>query len=314
MTRVLVTAEAFGFGPASKLHAICVELARRGIGCHFAGTAAALTFVSANAETFSAITEIDDMSALAIIDPNGYDATISVMDPFLPLWSSIYGIPCIYVDSLYWFWQWIPEREPALQEQAALLRSVPNIAEALAALAAVPMHDSQYIAHHLSSATCAQRAPKAADRTRTIRGILTVHVVDAIVDLSHRRSGTPRQWLATASVMVNPLLPAELAVDWVRIVARLIEEAADRSGADEPILFAGNPVIRALANDVASDRIQPTPMDHAAMLLAMNESLACLTPPGLTTLMESAAYGIPTTFLPEQHYAHLSNYHEVVAC
>jgi hypothetical protein len=314
MTKVLVTAEAFGFGPASKLHAIGVELARRGIEAHFVGSAAALTFATSNADTYASITPMDEMTALAAIDPDGYDAAISVMDPFLPLWSTMHGIPCVYVDSLYWFWQWYPERERELQEQAAVLRSLSDVAKALAALDAIPMHDGQYIAHHLSTVNCAQRAPRAAARTRTIRGVENVHVVDAIIDLSHRRPAPPRQWLATTSGMVNPLLPEDLAVEWVRIVARLLEEAADASGVDEPIVLAGNPVILGLAGDVASDRIRPTPMGHRAMLRAMNDSFACLTPPGLTTLMEGAAYGVPILFLPGQHYAHLSNYHEIVAC
>jgi hypothetical protein len=314
MTKVLVTAEAFGFGPASKLQAICVELDRRGVECDFVGSAAALTFASSNEEAFSSITGLDNMPALAMIDPGGYDAAISVMDPFIALWSSMHGIPCIYVDSLYWFWQWLPEREPALQDQAMLLRTMPSIAEAMTALDRIPMHDGQYIAHYLATATCAQRAPKAADRAHTFRGIGDVYLVGAIIDLSHRRPERPVHWLATTSGMVNSLIPAELAVDWVRIVACLIEEAADNSGVAEPILLAGNPAILALAGDVASDRIQSIPMDHRAMLSAMNTSFACLMPPGLTTLMESAAYGVPAAFLPEQHYAHLSNYHEVVAC
>jgi hypothetical protein len=314
MTKVLVTAEAFGFGPVAKLHAICVELARRGFECDFVGSAAALTFASSNERTFSSITALDEMTEIAAIDATGYDAAISVMDPFLALWSSKHGIPCVYVDSLYWFWQWSPEREPTLLDQAALLRSMPSAAYALAALDRIPMHDSQYIAHHLSTVTCAQRAPKAMDRTRILRGIGNVHLVDAIIDLSLRRPGCPAHWLATTSGMLNPLVPTELAVDWVRVVAHLIEEAADDIGTAKPILLAGNPAVLALADDVASDRIQPIPMDHDAMLHVMNESLACLMPPGLTTLMESAAYGVPVVFLPEQHYAHASNYREVVAC
>jgi hypothetical protein len=314
MTKVLITAEDFGFGPVAKLHAICVELARRGVEYDFVGSGAALTFASSNKKTFSSITALDEMTGLAAIDPSGYDAAISVMDPFLALLSSQHGIPCVYVDSLYWFWQWSPEREPTLRDQAAKLRTMPSAAHALAALGRIPMHDSQYIAHHLSTVTCAQRAPKAMDRTRTLRGIGNVHLVDAIIDLSQRRPGCPTQWLATTSGMLNPLVPAELAVDWVRIVAHLIGEAADDIGTAEPILLVGNPAILALADDVASDRIQPVPMDHGAMLRAMNESFACLMPPGLTTLMESAAYGVPVAFLPEQHYAHASNYREVVAC
>jgi hypothetical protein len=62
----------------------------------------------------------------------------------------------------------------------------------------------------------------------------------------------PKQWLATASGLLNPLVPMELAINWVRIVARLIDEAANASGSTEPILLAGNPVILTPASEIVS--------------------------------------------------------------
>ncbi len=315
MPKVLVTAEAFGFGPASKLHAICVELGRRGIECHFVGQMSALTFAQSNAEAFRSIMAADSMSHLAAIAPGGYDAAISVMDPHLTLWSRLHNVPCVYVDSLYWFWQWSPDDEADLQKLAAdLLRSADGVAGTLRSLGNVPMHDSQYLAYYLSTVACAQRAPGAAARVSTMAGIEPVSLVDAVVDLSHRAPARPTRWLATASGMLNPLYSMELALEWVTIVARLLDEAAATSQLDVPIDLAGNPDVLARAAGSVPDRIQLIPLDHQGILRAMNHAIACLTPPGLTTVLESAAYGTPVIFLPEQHYAHLSNFRALSRC
>jgi len=314
MTKVLVTAEAFGFGPASKLHAVCVELARRGIECHFVGVSVAATFAQSNADAFASIRTIDAMAELQHIPADGFDATISVMDPYLALWSSVHGVPCVYVDSLFWFWQWPTEREDELQDTARRLRSRGGIAEAFAELGAVPMHDSEYVAHYLSSVSCVQRTPKTTTRTRSLSGLGPIHLVDAVIDLSHRTSAAPTRWLATTSGLVNSLLPTESAVEWIGAVAQLVEEAADISGVDEPITFAGNPSVLKLCSGIASKRIVPMPLSHGDILCAMNGAVACLTPPGLTTMLECAAYGTPVIMLPEQHYGHLSNYEVVTGC
>jgi hypothetical protein len=44
----------------------------------------------------------------------------------------------------------------------------------------------------------------------------------------------------------------------------------------------------------------------------MNRAVACMAPPGLTTLLEAAAYGSPMIMLPAQHYGHLQNYRRIV--
>jgi hypothetical protein len=314
MTKILASAEAFGFGPASKLHAVSAELRRRDVEVHVVAGGPSLTFARSNADEFDNIVAIESTEELAKIAADGYDGALSVMDPYLVLWARVNGLPCVYVDSLYWFWQWSPDREAPLQQQAAELTETTSVLDALRSLNQVPMHDSQYIAHYLSNASCVQGASTVGARTEAIRGLGRVEVVGAVIDLTHRGAARPQRWLATTSGMVNPLLPAESAVEWIRIVGHLLEEAAIVSGIDEPITLAGHPDLLARAAEVASDRIELVPMGHGEILAAMNEAVALLTPPGLTTMMECAAYGVPVIMLPEQHYGHVSNFREVTAC
>ncbi|MFL6145131.1 MAG: hypothetical protein ACJ72N_25105 [Labedaea sp.] len=311
MRKLIVSAEAYGFGPAAKLHTLCTELARRGLESHFVGHDVALAFTAANPSAFGSIRPVRTMTELAAVPPDGVGAALSVMDPFLVLWASWHGVPCVYVDSLYWMWQWPPERAAHLRRTAAELRAGPDVAAALRRLSAVPMHDSQYIAHSLSTVSCAQRSPGTDSRASRLADHGRVTVVDAVVDLSHRSPADRTSWLATTSGLLNPLVPLELALSWLRSTARLIEQAARRSEGDEPVLLAGNPEVLDAAADLASDRVRLAPLDHTATLRAMNEAMACLTPPGLTTMLESAAYGTPVLLLPEQHYGHFRNYQEL---
>ncbi|MFV2011035.1 MULTISPECIES: hypothetical protein [unclassified Micromonospora] len=314
MKKILASAEAFGFGPASKLHAVSAELRRRGMQVHVVAAGASLAFAQSNADSFDAVIPVDEPEELAKVAPEDYDGALSVMDPYLVLWARVNGLPSVYVDSLYWFWQWHPDREGPLQHQASQLAATINVLDALRSLSLVPMHDSQYLAHHLSDASCVQDASKVGARAAALRGLGRVEVVNAVIDLTHRNPGPPRRWLATTSGLVNPLLPAESAVEWIRIVGRLLEEAADLAGLTDRITMAGHPDLLARAADVASARIELVPLSHREILEALNQAVACLTPPGLTTMLECAAYGVPFIMLPEQHYGHVSNFREVTAC
>jgi hypothetical protein len=313
MPRLLVTAEAFGFGPASKLHAICLELARRGFENHYVGQDVSLTFVQANRRAFASVVPVKEMSELAAVLPDGIDAAVSVMDPYLALWAGIHGVPCVYVDSLYWLWRWSAGEEAELQATAAALLSCGEVDAAFRRLSAIPMHNSQYVAHSLSTVTCAQRSPATVDRAGRVQGHRRVEVIDAIVDLSHREPATPSAWLATTSGLLNPLIPIELAVRWLQISMQMIDEAARLSGSDEPVTLAGNPDVLEHAANV-SDHVYVVPLDHHGTLRAMSTAIACITPPGLTTMLECAAYGTPLIFLPEQHYGHIRNYREISQC
>lgn len=308
MPRVLASAESFGFGPAAKLRSVCARLGGRGFACHFVGEGSALTFAECNRSTFASLTGLNSMTDLASIDAADVDVAISVMDPFMPVWAHVNGVPCVYVDSLFWLWQWPSERQDDLRRQAQRLAAIRDAEAALLDLAALPMHDGQFVAHLLSTVNCVQSSPGDSARADTLRRFTRVRKVEAIVDVSHRGSGRPSYWLATASGMINPLLPPPSAVDWLRAACQLIEEAADASGSPGQVVLAGNREVHELAGDMGSDRIKLMSMDHGAMLRTLNDAYACLTPPGLTTILECAGYEVPVILLPEQHYGHLANF------
>jgi hypothetical protein len=305
--RILASAEAFGYGPASKLIAVCSELNRHHAAVDFKGVGISFDFAKVNATTFDSIEQLDRMVDLAAVSSRGYDGALSVMDPFLALWAAFHEIPCIYIDSLYWFWTWPDECEPELQKRAAELLALGTVDEALAALADISMHEAQYLAHYLATKSCIQRPASRAQRG-IMPGHAGVEYVDAVVDMSQRRPADPDGWLATTSGLLNPLVSTELAVSWVRSIFLLLLEGTAEAGEDAPIIIAGNPEVLALASEHASDRLEIKPLDHAGILSAMNSAIGCFAPPGLTTMLEASAYGTPLILLPEQHYGHFANY------
>jgi hypothetical protein len=310
----MTSAEAYGFGPASKLHSICDGFARDDAEFHYVGTGVAHHFVNSNAEPFASVRHVRTMTELAELPATGFDAALSVMDPYLTVWASWHGIPCVFVDSLYWFWQWHPDEEDELRALAESLRAAATAEEALHRFADVPMHQGQYIAHYLSTMRCAQRAPLASRRAEEIRGLGPVEIVDAIVNTSRLEAAAPSHVLASASGLLNPLIPVDAATTWVRSVATLIKEAVERCGTRLPVIFAGNREVLELTRDLVSPSFQVVPMRHVEFLTSLNAATACLIPPGLTTMLECGAYGAPFILLPEQHYGHFANFREMIEC
>ncbi|HET6705927.1 hypothetical protein [Amycolatopsis sp.] len=306
--KLITSAEAFGYGPAAKLHAICSELGRHGGVSHFFGHDAALTFARSNSETYASITPVDAMTDLAGVSPDGFDAAISVMDPFLVAWAAYHRLPCVYVDSLYWMWDWAGLSEAELRPTAEAIAGAASAGEALRVMAGVEMHPSQYLAHSLCTTACVQRAPGASARAETLRGHPNVRVIDPVIDLGHRSAARPDSWLVTTSGLLSPVVSVELALSWVRSACALVDEAAELCGADEPMVVTGNPEVLAAAAAELPARFEPVPLNHEGVLKHLNHAIGCLAPPGLTTILEAAAYRAPVIFLPEQHYAHLANY------
>jgi hypothetical protein len=307
--RLLVSAEAFGFGPASKLHAICVELRRRGIDCHFVGADVSLAFANDKSAAFTTIQPLDSMQELGTIAPEQYDGVVSVMDPHAVLWAALHDRPCLYVDSLYWMWRWDALDTDAVRSWA--LELVSGGAGAFSEFMDVPMHTAQYMAHFLATETCAQRSPIERSVDRDERA--GPGVVDAIVDLSHRSPSDQTHWLVSTGGLLSALVGFDEAVRWTTIVADLVSTARREVASGTPLAFVGNRRVLD-AVQVEHPDIQILRTDHESFLRALNRAQGCLAPPGLTTMFECGAYGVPMIFLPAQHYGHTANAATIERC
>lgn len=311
VARILASAEAYGYGPSSKLRAVARELTLRGHRVDFVGQGVAAEYARAEGDVFASVRSVDSMLALGDISPRNYDATVSVMDPHLAAWSQLCDLPCIYVDSLYWFWQWNDDFTTVVADWESVRRTA-DVAGALAFFDRLPMMSAQYIAHLASDVTCAQRTPSTNSRADVFADMGTVVVVDGIVDTSYAAPREPTTWLACMSGLINPLTPVDAATSWLRSAAQLIDQAARQAGlADTPIVMTGNHTV--LSQCALPSRFVSKPRNHADVLRAFNDAYACMTPPGLTTMLEAVSYGVPLLLLPEQHYGHQTIFGEFTA-
>lgn len=308
MPKVLVSASAFGFGPSGKLDAICSELTRRSYECHFVGRSTALAFASANAATYASITRVEAPTQLSETHCDEVDIVLTVMDSSLPAWARAWGIPCVYVDSLFWMWNWPADDRQRLASVISEIDGLTSPVAALDLITGLPFHAAQYVAHNLSTVSCVQNAPGVDERIPEMIDPGRFRRVSAIVDVSCLEQKRRDVWLATGSGMLNPFRSIEAAAEWVTIVSGMLDEAAEAVGIAEPIILTGNANVLSRVGH-SSSRVRLTALDHRAMLQTMNRAIGCLAPPGLTTILECAAYGVPVVLLPEQHYAHTANFH-----
>ena len=307
MANILASAEPYGFGPSSKLRAVTRAVTRNGHAVDFVGQGLAADYAAGERDSFRGLTRVAAMTELADRPRGDHDAVLSVMDPHLAAWAQVVGLPCLYVDSLYWFWQWDAGLEPLVGQWRQRCAAGAPVA-ALAWFDAQPMMAQQYLAHSGNTVTCAQRAP-SVDGPRTQPHLGPMELVDAIVDTGYLAPRPPATWLACLSGLVNPLTPLAAATSWLDSTLQLIDEAAVRAGlGDTPVTLTGNAGV--LGSVDLPPRFATRPRSHADVLAAFNDAHVCLTPPGLTTMFEAVAYGVPLILLPEQHYGHLKIFGE----
>lgn len=301
--RVITSAEPFGFGPVSKLRSVGRLLDGAGWELDFIGAASAFTYARGETEIFRTVTETRDPDDLLSVDAAGYDAALSVMDPFLAVWAAHHGLPCLYVDSLFWFWGW-PDQESLRRDWDAVMAPGATAAGKLDLLRRLPMPAAEYVGHRAASVSCVQRTPSTPATCDAMRDIARVVPTGAIVDLSRRREAPADIWMMSLSGLVNPLITAKEAALWAGAAIRLVDEAftaADIPGAT--VRLTGNAdVIGGLEG--IPERFAFEARNAGATLDLFNHAHACLAPPGLTTMLESLAYECPVIPLPPQHYGH----------
>lgn len=301
--RVITSAEPFGFGPVSKLRSVGKLLGADGWAIDFVGTGSALAYAREESEVFRSVTALESPDDLLRLDAADYDAAVSVMDPFLALWAHRNGLPCLYVDSLFWFWTW--QNAEHLNEQWNIVTAADAApADGLELLQRLPMPTAEYLGHRAASVSCVQRTVSTAAVSDAMREITPVVTTGAIVDLSRQRSAVPDIWTVSLSGLINPLITHEEAARWATAAIRLVDEAFTSAGiADAKIYLTGNSDVIANLEGVPP-RFEFEPREAGAVLDLFNRSHACLTPPGLTTMLESLAYECPVIPLPPQHYGH----------
>ena len=309
--RILASAQPFGFGPAAKLVGIAAQLPS--LPVTFVGRGIALRYARLNDRNFTAVEETDltDLEAARRI-VGGYDCVLSVMEPNLVYAGVRAGRPVYFFDSLFGFWL----ADKGVAELAAIgstIRMGPECA-AEAAFRGLTVHESMIVSHFVSTGSYAQSFPGVAERVRSLssaghNGIQTTGPMldlNLIERLRHSARTQPRRLVVNLGGFNNAFLDYAQRGGYVELMLRWLQNVAQRGEFDEIVVCSG---AFPAAYDKAVDgvRIRVGVLSNESFLGLLATGPVYLAAPGLTSLHEAVALGIPVMLLPDQHYGHLQN-------
>lgn len=302
---ILTSAEAFGYGPCSKLVTVVRALRKEfpNAKVDFLGEGAALTFAIQNDEIFHFVKEYNG----AYPDARDVDIVISVMNPYMVIWGWFNRKRSIYVDSLYWFWKFENDSMERLEKVVEELTNAQSIDEVWSLTKDISSHSLHYIAHRLSSISCSQifyEGNRAADKFRS--KIQTIPV-NPIVDVSFRRNTNKDTILISLGGLLSPLNREREALSYVKLILKITEDFISEASKKYNIVLATNPEVARLI-DAVPKNVTVTSLSQKEILEIMNRSALVLTPAGLTTIYECLSYGAPIFVLPELHDGHYPNF------
>ncbi|WP_129286752.1 hypothetical protein [Streptomyces sp. GZWMJZ-114] len=289
------TAEAWGYGPASKLLTVSRMIS---------GSRAA--YVSGSARTFAELngaeydTIVDVGSSTKILEHTlEADHLLNVMDPCAALLAARQGVPTTYVDSLSWFWRWnVDEYEDLQREAARMLRM--TTAQLMKHLEGVDWHRMVPLAYLWSDRVFVQRIGRPDPRLRAFGD--RVRECGAIIDPKLTAvTRKTRAGLVSLSGGVSHVARLEHAQTYARFVSSVLAGVEGVSGLSEMLCHPG-----VASEDGEGGQISAS-LSHQELHAALMDASFILAPAGLTTALEAAAAGTAMAFLPEQHGGHLAN-------
>lgn len=277
MKNIILTAENFAFGPIGKLLTVAEKIDQRKYSLTFVGygTAYQLAKMSSIRNAVEINTDSDEslLSARQLFE--NADLVISCMD-----WASVrlaqsLGKPTIWLDTLFWMWDEIPD----------------NILE-------VDIYIKQ------NSLNDAENLRRYGKRIRNLRSVGPIVDLDPLQYRSFRNQAVVTYggmegygWFEVGKDSNYPYTMTELLIREVNL-----------SGFDR-VLFTGNErIIRELDAEYRSDKLIFETLPHSQFVRELASSRLALMAPGLESPLEAFAYQIPTIFLPPSNS---SQYHQL---
>lgn len=305
-TRIFATAEAFGYGPCSKLVCMVKELRNKipDSRIDFLGEESALSFALQNNHLFNSVKEYNGTYP----DYNDFDLILSVMNPYAILWGWFYRKKCIYVDSLYWFWKFEEKNYEKLESIIDQLTNAESIDEVWALIKDVTGHNLHYIAHRLSTISCNQYFNDFDHETDIFRkNIKNIVNVNPIIDGSCKQKVERDTILISLGGLLSPLNQEKEAQAYINLVFKITEDFLLEASKQYKVILAINPEVSKFIQEVPQN-VCISSLTQEEMLKTINRSVLVLTSAGITTMYECLIYDTPFFVLPELHDGHYPNY------
>ena len=271
MMKILFNAVPFGYGPASKVAAVIRKLQADGAECVFCGHGIAYEFLRRE--------EICETVWLDLYTKEGRDRLrhlsssfhygLTAMEPLFVEHRSL-DLPVGYMDSLLWMW------EGSHFAQNPSLNAV-----------------NHYFIQ--DSFDARQRAER--------HGIRNPVFVGSIFDLPEPSGKRRARAIIHFGGVENIFVPFERILypfGMMKVLGGLISLW---SQFDEVLVVSGSRVCERLASLWKHLPLRFATLKHQEFVKTLSESVILVTTPGLTTLLEAFALGVPTIFLPPQNYS-----------
>jgi len=266
MARIVAVAENFAFGPISKLLTITEQLLKQGHDITFIGEGTA--YQLGKKQKFTKIyhhnTDGVDYKKWAKPIFQKADVLLSSGDRSSILLAQEIGLPTIWLDILFWWWDDIPEY---------LLNADLYIQQ-----------NSLYNGRNMK---------RYANKTKNMK------IVGPIIDLQYHKEKLKNQLLiAFGGMEAAGWYQIGKDSNYPYTISQLIINKIDTSDY-KSVLFVGNErITKDLSKKYGTDKFRFVMLPHNEMLYEMARSEDILMVPGLETPLEAFAYNQPIFFLP----------------
>lgn len=301
---IYASAEAWGFGPASKLYAILEALSKRARpSVTVAVEGSAHTFFQTAYESLPmdiVVVQADARTRLEQV--RDYDLVISVMDPVVALGAARAGLPSIYVDSLHDFWKWTPGCDLFEEANTWISSSTEDCVERLAS-PDLDWHRMVPLSYIWSTMTTLPGSKKLSSRIIALEQ--DVVPCGAVVGSALSREGRSldrSSLLVSLSGSTSHVGSLADAAAYATAVVPLLVDAVPRHLRERMLVVAHPDLVQMLPALPLHPSLPPGRMHERIATAA-----AVLAPPGLTTAIECCLHGTPLILLPGQHGGHDTN-------
>lgn len=275
MVQILVAAENFAFGPAGKLLTIAPRLKALGHRLEFVGFGTALDLVSHDS-SFDAIhelaTENERFSGSLQVLVERADLVVSCMDQGVMKAARIAGVPAVWIDSLFYWWESLP----------------PDVLEADLYIKQDVLPDHENLAKY----------------SGLIPNLLAVGpIVDPFGDRS-ARSPKNRAIVCFGGMEAPGWYETGKNHNYPFTVIKMLSEQVNFDSFDEVLVTGSSKVISKLRGLRTPDKFRFATLSHADFVAALGESRIALLSGGLETTLEAFDAGVPAIFLPPLNVTH----------
>lgn len=295
--RIACGAEPWGFGPVSKLIAV-VNALSLDASVTFLGSGTAARFARGNPNVFTEVVELPGPFDVLWTETDA-DAVLSVMDPWLALWGARRGIPVVYADSLYWFWRPSPRTAEKVDADVRGWLEADDDKLRRRLSGHVDWHDVVPLAYAWSSAVAVQRL---GDQDAPVLEHVAARQVGAIVDIpaaAKAGASSAGDIIVSTSGSMSHVVSADQATSYLRVLLEALPPWLR-----ERTTLLVNPD---LWPQVEAAGWRPNFASRSELARIWRTASLAAFPAGLTTMLESAAVGLPFVLLPEQHDGHRQN-------